>query len=320
LAHLPKPRTLAWIEGLLETDGGVRRGKESDFTNTARSLAEGLRYQCLRMGVPTAGQYRERNSNHTGRRSDGSTTRFAGTVRSYDIRVPAVAEIAEQVGCTALTRHNWIEHNGCVFTRVRAARDIDPVPFVFDLKVEGDPSYMTTAALAHNGGKRKGAVCAYLETWHKDIEEFLDLRKNTGDDRRRCHDMNTANWIPDLFVKRVIDDADWTLFSPDDVPELHDLTGQAFEEAYERYEQKAADGEITNCKTISAVKLWRKMLSILFETGHPWFCFKDPCNLRSPQQHRGVVHSSNLCTEITLNTSPGKEIAVCNLGSVNLPQ
>jgi ribonucleoside-diphosphate reductase alpha chain len=186
------------------------------------------------------------------------------------------------------------------------------VPF---LKVVND-----TAVAVNQGGKRKGAVCAYLETWHKDIEEFLDLRKNTGDDRRRCHDMNTANWIPDLFVKRVLNDEPWTLFSPNDVPDLHDLTGKAFEEAYVGYEAKAARGEIKNYKTLSAVNLWRKMLSLLFETGHPWFTFKDPCNLRSPQQHKGVVHSSNLCTEITLNTSPGKEIAVCNLGSVNLPQ
>ncbi|MES1938568.1 ribonucleoside-diphosphate reductase subunit alpha, partial [Salinisphaera hydrothermalis] len=186
------------------------------------------------------------------------------------------------------------------------------VPF---LKVVND-----TAVAVNQGGKRKGAVCAYLETWHKDIEEFLDLRKNTGDDRRRTHDMNTANWIPDLFVKRVLNDEPWTLFSPNDVPDLHDLTGKAFEQAYVAYEAKAERGEITNYKTIAAVTLWRKMLSMLFETGHPWFTFKDPCNLRSPQQHKGVVHSSNLCTEITLNTSPGKEIAVCNLGSVNLPQ
>ncbi|MES1953266.1 ribonucleoside-diphosphate reductase subunit alpha [Salinisphaera hydrothermalis] len=186
------------------------------------------------------------------------------------------------------------------------------VPF---LKVVND-----TAVAVNQGGKRKGAVCAYLETWHKDIEEFLDLRKNTGDDRRRTHDMNTANWIPDLFVKRVLNDEPWTLFSPNDVPDLHDLTGKAFEQAYVAYEAKAERGEITNTKTLPAVTLWRKMLSMLFETGHPWFTFKDPCNLRSPQQHKGVVHSSNLCTEITLNTSPGKEIAVCNLGSVNLPQ
>jgi ribonucleoside-diphosphate reductase alpha chain len=186
------------------------------------------------------------------------------------------------------------------------------VPF---LKVVND-----TAVAVNQGGKRKGAVCAYLETWHKDIEEFLDLRKNTGDDRRRCHDMNTANWIPDLFVKRVLNDEPWMLFSPNDVPDLHDLTGKAFEEAYQAYEAKAESGEIKNAKQVSAVGLWRKMLSLLFETGHPWFTFKDPCNLRSPQQHVGVVHSSNLCTEITLNTAPGKEIAVCNLGSVNLAQ
>jgi len=183
------------------------------------------------------------------------------------------------------------------------------VPF---LKVAND-----TAVAVNQGGKRKGAVCAYLETWHIDIEEFLDLRKNTGDERRRTHDMNTANWIPDLFMKRVSGDGDWTLFSPDETADLHNLTGQAFEQAYSAYEERAARGEMRVAKTIKAQDLWRKMLSMLFETGHPWITFKDPCNLRSPQQHVGVVHSSNLCTEITLNTSDA-EIAVCNLGSVNL--
>jgi len=183
------------------------------------------------------------------------------------------------------------------------------VPF---LKVVND-----TAVAVNQGGKRKGAVCSYLETWHLDIEEFLELRKNTGDDRRRTHDMNTANWIPDLFMKRVMQNADWTLFSPSDVRELHDKFGKAFEEAYLRYEDQAARGELKLYKKVPAVQLWRKMLSMLFETGHPWITFKDPCNLRSPQQHVGVVHSSNLCTEITLNTSRD-EIAVCNLGSVNL--
>jgi ribonucleoside-diphosphate reductase alpha chain len=183
------------------------------------------------------------------------------------------------------------------------------VPF---LKVVND-----TAVAVNQGGKRKGAVCSYLETWHLDIEEFLELRKNTGDDRRRTHDMNTANWIPDLFMKRVMENADWTLFSPSDAPELHDRTGKAFEEAYLRCEDRAARGELKLHRKIPAVQLWRKMLSMLFETGHPWITFKDPCNLRSPQQHVGVVHSSNLCTEITLNTS-ADEIAVCNLGSVNL--
>ena len=185
------------------------------------------------------------------------------------------------------------------------------VPF---LKVAND-----TAVAVNQGGKRKGAVCAYLETWHIDVEEFLDLRKNTGDDRRRTHDMNTANWIPDLFMKRVAEEGQWTLFSPEEVPDLHDLTGLGFEKAYAEYEEKAARGEIRNFKIMPATDLWRKMLGMLFETGHPWITFKDPCNLRSPQQHIGVVHSSNLCTEITLNTSD-QEIAVCNLGSINMVQ
>ncbi|MBI3901527.1 MAG: ribonucleoside-diphosphate reductase subunit alpha [Nitrosomonadales bacterium] len=183
------------------------------------------------------------------------------------------------------------------------------VPF---LKVVND-----TAVAVNQGGKRKGAVCAYLETWHLDIEEFLELRKNTGDDRRRTHDMNTANWIPDLFMKRVMEGGEWTLFSPSNCPDLHDKFGADFEQAYLGYEAKAASGELKLFRKIPAASLWRKMLTMLFETGHPWIAFKDPCNVRSPQQHVGVVHSSNLCTEITLNTSES-EIAVCNLGSVNL--
>ena len=185
------------------------------------------------------------------------------------------------------------------------------VPF---LKVVND-----TAVAVNQGGKRKGAVCTYLEAWHLDIEEFLELRKNTGDDRRRTHDMNTANWIPDLFMRRVMEKGSWTLFSPSNVPDLHDLFGAAFERAYVAYEEKAARGEIKPSKTLPASDLWRKMLTMLFETGHPWITFKDACNVRSPQQHAGVVHSSNLCTEITLNTSD-TETAVCNLGSVNLLQ
>ncbi len=184
------------------------------------------------------------------------------------------------------------------------------VPF---LKVVND-----TAVAVNQGGKRKGAVCSYLETWHLDIEEFLELRKNTGDDRRRTHDMNTANWIPDLFMKRVMENGEWTLFSPSDVIDLHDKFGRAFERAYLDYEAKAAGGELKLFKKIPAAQLWRKMLTMLFETGHPWITFKDPCNIRSPQSHVGIVHSSNLCTEITLNTNED-EIAVCNLGSVNMP-
>ena len=183
------------------------------------------------------------------------------------------------------------------------------VPF---LKVVND-----TAVAVNQGGKRKGAVCSYLETWHVDIEEFVELRKNTGDDRRRTHDMNTANWVPDLFLKRVSEDRQWTLFTPSDTPDLHDLYGLDFEKRYEEYEAMTETGEIEFFKKVEAKEVWKKMLSMVFETGHPWITFKDVCNLRSPQQHTGVVHSSNLCTEITLNTSQD-EIAVCNLGSVNL--
>ncbi|HED35131.1 MAG TPA: ribonucleoside-diphosphate reductase subunit alpha [Gammaproteobacteria bacterium] len=183
------------------------------------------------------------------------------------------------------------------------------VPF---LKVAND-----TAVAVNQGGKRKGAMCAYLETWHIDIEDFIELRKNTGDDRRRTHDMNTANWVPDLFMKRVAEEKEWTLFSPEEAPDLHDLFGQAFDKAYVAYEEKAARGEIKLFRTVNALELWRKMLGMLFETGHPWITFKDPCNVRYTNQHLGVVHSSNLCTEITLHTNDN-EIAVCNLGSVNL--
>ena len=183
------------------------------------------------------------------------------------------------------------------------------VPF---LKVAND-----TAVAVNQGGKRKGAVCAYLETWHRDVEEFLELRKNTGDDRRRTHDMNTANWVPDLFMERLHEDAEWTLFSPHEVPDLHDLHGKAFKERYLAYEELAEAGELKTAKRVKAQVLWRKMLGMLYETGHPWITFKDACNIRSPQRHVGVVHSSNLCTEITLNTSK-EEIAVCNLGSINL--
>lgn len=189
-------------------------------------------------------------------------------------------------------------------------KSLGVVPF---MKVAND-----TAVAVNQGGKRKGAVCGYLEVWHIDIEEFAELRKNTGDDRRRTHDMNTAAWVPDLFMKRLEEDGDWTLFSPDETPDLHDLWGQEFERRYETYERAAATGELKVYKRLPAKNLWRKLLSMLFETGHPWITFKDACNARSPQAHVGTVHSSNLCTEITLNTSE-REIAVCNLGSVNLP-
>jgi ribonucleoside-diphosphate reductase alpha chain len=316
-SHLPPEQTLALIHGLIETKGNVSRPKEINFTSNIKSLAEGLRYQCLRLGIPTSGNMREREQSYSGERIDGSKIEFTTTISQYDIRIPAIKQIADLFTCKAIRKKNWLNYQGFVFTRIRDIQNIEPTAFVCDLKVEGDESYMTTSALAHNGGKRLGSGCAYLETWHLDIEEFLDLRKNTGDDRRRCHDMNTANWIPDLFMKRVLNKQSWTLFSPSDVPDLHDLYGEAFESAYLAYEEKAKRGEIALFRGINALDLWRKMLTMLFETGHPWITFKDACNIRNPQQHMGVIHSSNLCTEITLNTGLD-EIAVCNLGSVNL--
>ena len=318
-SHLPRAQTLALVQGLLETDGCVSRGKELTFTSASEALAHGVRYQMLRLGVPVSGQKRTRQHQHDGVRSDGSVAHFDGESTCIDLRIPAVPELAERLGCQALSKRNWIEHEGVVFSRVRSVRPITPKALVVDLKVDTDESYQTVAGLAHNGGKRKGAVCAYLETWHLDIEEFLELRKNTGDDRRRTHDMNTANWVPDLFMKRVMEGGQWTLFSPSTCPDLHDKIGTAFEQAYVAYEAAVDRGEIKLFKRLPAKDLWRKMLTMLFETGHPWITFKDACNLRSPQQHVGVVHSSNLCTEITLNTNE-EEIAVCNLGSVNLAQ
>jgi len=315
--HLPQSQTKALIRGLLETDGSVSGGLLLNFTNTSYSLIEGLRYLLLRLGIPSAASYRERINDHSGRRVDGSRVDFSGTTCYYDLRIPSVPDFAEYFDYKIASRKFWFEWQGALFSRITGVTPIAPEPFVFDLKVEGDHSYNTTSGALSNGGKRKGAVCAYLETWHIDIEEFLDLRKNTGDDRRRTHDMNTANWVPDLFMKRVAEEAHWTLFSPDETPDLHDLMGQPFEAAYLAYEARAERGEMKVSKRLKAVDLWRKMLAMLFETGHPWIAFKDPCNLRYSNQHVGTVHSSNLCTEICLHTND-QEIAVCNLGSVNL--
>lgn len=212
----------------------------------------------------------------------------------------------------------WAGGLGNDWTNIRATgavirgtggRSQGVVPF---LKVVND-----AAVAVNQGGKRKGAVCAYLEPWHLDFEEFLDLRKNTGDERRRTHDLHTAAWIPDLFMQRVRESAQWTLFSPNEVQDLHDLYGRAFQQRYEHYERMAEAGKLKLFRRVDAVDLWRKLLTRLFETGHPWVTFKDPSNIRSPQDHVGVVHSSNLCTEILLNTSQD-ETAVCNLGSINL--
>ncbi|WP_051690659.1 ribonucleoside-diphosphate reductase subunit alpha [Acidithiobacillus thiooxidans] len=317
--HLPESQTLAILKGLLQTDGHLARGKDILFTTASLTLAENVRYLLLRLGIPSSGRQRDRRDEvHTATRKDGSQDTLSGGL-SYELRIPAYPKIAALLGCEPVQKHMALRIGRWLFSRVTSIADITPVPFVCDLKVEGDESYMTTAFLAHNGGKRKGAVCAYLETWHLDIEEFLELRKNTGDDRRRTHDMNTANWIPDLFMKRVMDNAEWTLFSPNEVPDLHELYGTRFEERYAEYESMAENGQLEQFKKVPAVELWRKMLTMLFETGHPWITFKDPCNVRSPQRHAGVVHSSNLCTEVTLNSND-EETAVCNLGSVNLMQ
>ncbi len=297
LAHLPKNQTVAMLQGLVESSTYTLKDTALLLEHESLSLIEGIRYQFLRFAIPVKGTQ---------------------TKSGYTLNLPLFDQLANQLDLTPISKKSWIEYEGFLLSPIESVKETEKSPFVCDLKVEGDESYMITAALAHNGGKRKGAMCAYLETWHLDIEDFLELRKNTGDERRRTHDMNTANWIPDLFMQRVESNQEWTLFSPADTPDLHDLYGQAFAKRYQEYEKLAAEGKIKLHKKVDATTLWRKMLSMLFETGHPWITFKDPSNIRSPQDHVGVVHSSNLCTEILLNTSK-EETAVCNLGSINLP-
>lgn len=305
------------IKGLLITDGNVSRGKELTFSTGSVHLLRGLRYLLLRNAIPTSVYKREREYNHMGTRATGEQVKFEGDGIEYVLRIPATGLITSFVDVKPLTKFNWVQYEHFLFSRVKSVTETESSTVVRDLIIEGDESYMLTSGLAHNGGKRKGAIAAYLETFHLDVEEFLELRKNTGDDRRRTHDMNTANWIPDLFMKRVFQNGSWTLFTPNEVPDLHELAGREFEERYEHYEANAKKLGLMH-KTIRAKDLWQKMLSMLFETGHPWLTFKDACNIRSPQRHVGVVHSSNLCTEITLNTNKD-EVAVCNLGSINVP-
>lgn len=312
-AHLPLNQTKALIQGLLETDGGISRGKEIYFTNKSLSLTEGLRYQLLRLGIPTAGQYRERENAHTGVRADGTEIKFEGISKSYDLRIPAIAEIAELVKCQPITKRNWFIWQNCVWTRVRSNKAIENVPTVYDLKVEGDETYMTSAALVHNGGKRKGACCVYLESWHADIEDFLELRENTGDEARRTYNLNTANWISDLFMKRVSADETWSLFDPKVVPQFPDLFGEEFEKAYLDAEEKGL-----YVKQVNARDLYARMMRSLAQTGNGWMTFKDASNKKSNQTGKpeNVIHLSNLCTEI-LEVTNDNETAVCNLGSIN---
>jgi ribonucleoside-diphosphate reductase alpha chain len=312
-SHLPPAQTKALIQGLLETDGGISRGKEIYFTNKSQSLVEGLRYQLLRLGIPTAGQYRERENAHTGTRSNGTIIEFKGISKSFDVRIPAVPEIAELVDCQPLTKFNWFIWQNCIWTRVRSNKSIENVPIVHDLKVEGDETYMTSAALVHNGGKRRGACCVYLETWHADIEDFLELRENTGDEARRTHNLNTANWVSDLFMKRVERDEMWSLFDPKVVPEFPDLFGAEFEKAY----LEAEEAQLFY-KQVKARDLYSRMMRTLAQTGNGWMTFKDASNTKSNQTGKAenVIHLSNLCTEI-LEVTNDKETAVCNLGSIN---
>ena len=319
LAHLPLAQSEQLIRGLLITDGNVSRGKELTFSTASLPLMRGLRYQLLRHAIPTSIYKRTRAMSHDINKASGKVAKMDCTSTELVVRIPAAGFIPNVISIKPLTKFNWVTFNGKIYSRVKHVFPIPHCPVVYDLIVEGDESYMLTSGLAHNGGKRKGAACAYLETWHADIEEFLELRKNTGDDRRRTHDMNTANWVPDEFMRRVFADEPWYLMSPDEVGDLHDLYGKAFAERYQVYVEQGLAGNLRTFREVRAVDVWRKMLSMLFETGHPWITFKDPCNIRSPQQHIGVVHSSNLCTEITLNTS-ASETAVCNLGSINLAQ
>lgn len=301
--HLPLEQSLAIVQGLIESDGCVSRGKEVTFTNTSLALIEGMRYQMLRLGVPTAGNKKIRSNEHLG--YDSITT-------SWEVRVPAITELAQALGIPSVTKFNWFKLDNMIFSRVVSVEQIEPVSPVYDLKVDGDHTYSTTSALVHNGGKRNGAFSAYLEPWHPDLYAFIELKKNSGDERRRTHDIFPALWMPDLFFKRVKSGGMWSFFSPASYPELHEMYGEAFEERYKQLE----DGGVYRSQ-LPANDVWKKILSSLFETGHPWITFKDECNRRNPQSHVGVIHSSNLCTEITLNTSDD-ETAVCNLGSINL--
>ena len=314
LTHLPLNKAAWLIEGMLKTDGNVSRGKEVTFSTASSELGEGLRYQVLRLGAPTHAYTRVRDMDHTGTRRDGSTFRMEGVSYEMKVSVPMIKPLADLMGVPALTKFNWFAWQGKLFTRVKSTESSAYRGQVHDLKVDGPASYCTVDALVHNGGKRRGSGCNYLETWHNDLEDFMELRKNVGDDRRRCHEMNTAHWIPDLFMKRMEARQDWSYFRSNEVPDLHDLYGKAFEQRYAEYEVLAAAGKIWS-KVVPAVEVWKLMLKSVFETGHPWLTFKDPCNVRSPQDHYGVIHSSNLCTEITLVTN-SEEIAVCNLGSV----
>jgi len=312
MMYLPRPHALKMLRGLLETDGSVSRSKEIFFHTSSVPLAEGFRFQLLRLGVPCAGQYRVRKMNHAGTRKDGSTIRFNGTTVAIDLRVPAIPEIAKFMKVPALTKFNWFTHHGCVWTRLKTTKKVPSTGTVYDLEVKTDETYMTASALVHNGGVRKGACTVTLEPWHGDIEAFLELRDNTGDAALRTHDLNLAVWVPDLFMERVEANAQWSLFSPSDTPELPNLWGEKFKVAYEAYE---AAGKAR--KTVSARALYQRMLRTLSTTGNGFICFKDRANATSNQtlKSENVIHSSNLCVapETLLHTFEYGDKAISEL-------
>ena len=293
LAHLPLQQSKALVRGLIETDGCVSRGKEITFHNTSQELVENLRYQMLRLAVPTAGNMRHRVYNHFIERSDGTIDEINSRGVCYDVRIPAVDWLAECFGIPALTKKNWIEFGKMLFTRVKsvtALSDNEKPAVVYDLRVEGIHSYTLVNGLVHNGGKRKGAFAAYIEPWHGDAQDFMTLKRNAGEERRRTHDIFPAWWANDLLFERVKAGGQWSFFDPKDVPALHDLFGEEFKAAYEQAE---ADGLATN--TVPAAEFWRSLILSLIETGAPWITYKDEHNRRNPQQHIGVVHNTNLC-------------------------
>ncbi len=313
--HLPLSQAKQLVRGLIETDGCISRGKEITFHNTSQELIEGLRYQMLRCKVPTAGNIRNRVYKHQIVRENGVIDEVNSRGICYDLRIPAVDWLAGFFHIPSVSKFNWLEFGGCVYTRVKSVERLDEVdasPVVYDLRVENIHSYTTTNGLVHNGGKRKGAFSAYIEPHHADAPDFMTLKRNAGDERRRTHDIFPAWWLNDLLFERYEQDGMWSYFDPKEVPELHELHGEAFKKAYEEAEAKGLAR-----KQVKARELMREMVLSLMDTGAPWFTFKDEHNRRNPQQHIGVIHNTNLCTEISLNNT-ADETFVCNLGSINL--
>ncbi len=313
---LPKDHTFQLIRGMIETDGGVYRDSEIYFYTSSEVLAYGLRFQLLRVGIPSGGNYRLRQYDHEGTREDGTKVDFKGSSDAYDISIPSTVELASVLGCEPIEKESWITWGGAIWTRVKEVTKCEGPAQVGDLEVDVDENYLAESMLVHNGGRRKGAACVYLEPWHADIEHFLELRENTGDEARRTYNLNLANWIPDLFMERVEQGGLWSLFDPKEVPDLTDLFGDHFRRAYLEAEQAGLAK-----KTINAQDLYARMMRCLAQTGNGWMTWKDHANRKSNQTNdtptSPVIHSSNLCVEI-LEVTNENETAVCNLASINL--